>query len=329
MSTLSSGRTELSRRDLETLRNGFGTLVCSRLDDLAVTDVLLNGDGSLFEDREGQGLRHIGTMQAHNALSVINAVAAIAGRIVDRDSPIIESELPIRNARFIGLIPPITAQPSFAIRLPAAKIYTFTDYVNAGIATTQHVAIIENAIKQEQNILVSGGTKSGKTTLLNAVFEALYRIYPNKRIGMIEEVIELQFLQRNVLALRTGDNADHQELLKCLMRTRPDIIVLGEVRDKAALQLIKASNTGHGSVMSTIHANTPQRALGRLEDLCAEATAPGAGLRSQIADAIGIIVGIERFDPATCLPGQPERRLTDIIKVEGMTNETYAYTVLT
>ena len=311
-----SPRTETNRRDLDTLRNSFGPLVCARLDDPAVTDVLLNGDGRLWEDRQGQGLRHIGGMSEHDANSIISLVAALAGRIVNRDATIIEAELPIRNARFIGYIPPITQKPSFAIRLPPTKIYNLANYVADGIATPKQAEVIEQAIAQERNILIAGGTKSGKSTLLNAVLDSLYRVHPNKRIGLIEEIIELQFSLPNVLALRTGANADHQDLLKRLMRSRPDIIVFGEVRDKAALQLVKAANTGHGCVMSTIHADTPFRALSRMEDLCMEAI-PGVNFRSQIADALGIIVGIERFDPE---PDRPERRLTSIIQIEGVEN---------
>ena len=327
MSTLSSARKEIGRRDLETLRNGFGPLVCSRLDDLDVSDVMLNGDGSLFEDRRGTGLARIGSINEYDAQSVINLVAAIAGETTGRGSPIIEAELPIRNARFIGFTPPITAKPSFAIRLPPTKIYTLSDYIENGFATQKQTDVIENAIRQERNILIAGGTKSGKSTLLNAVLEATHRIYPVKRIGLIEEIIELQYAQPNVLALRTGANADHQDLLKRLMRSRPDIIVFGEVRDKAALQLTKAANTGHGSVMSTIHANSPQRALGRMEDLCAEAL-PGVSFRSQIADALDIVIGIERCDPATRKPDQPERRLTSIIQIKGVVNGEYAYDIL-
>ncbi len=185
--------------------------------------------------------------------------------------------------------------------------------------------VIEDAIYREWNILVSGGTASGKTTLLNAVFEATGRIYPKKRICLIEEIVELQFLQSNVLALRTGPAADHQSLLKRLMRTRPDIIAFGEVRDKAAYQLVKAANTGHGSVISTIHASTPRRAPARMEDLCAEAL-PGVDLRSQIADALGMIVGIARIDPADRKAGEPPRRITEIVKVEGVHNGEYVFT---
>jgi type IV secretion system protein TrbB len=325
--TLSFARRETGRRDLETLKSNFGPLIWSRLEDLSVTDVLLNGNGSLFEDREGAGLTCIGTMDEYAATSVINQVAAVAGEIVNRDSPIIEATLPIRGARFIGYVPPITQKPSFAIRLPPSKIYAFTDYVEAKMATPQQIKAIETAIYQEDNILISGGTASGKSTLMNAVLNATSHIYPNKRVGLIEEITELQCTQQNVLALRTGSNADHQDLLKRLMRSRPDILVFGEVRDKAALQLVKAGNTGHGSVLSTIHANSPRRALGRMEDLCAEAL-PGVSVRSQIADVGWVVIGIERIDPDKRVPGGPPRRLTEIIEVKGITNGEYDFVTL-
>lgn len=317
-------RQEIARRDHISLRDSFGPLIWSRLEDPAVTDVMLNGNGTLYEDRSPHGLTAIGTMSEHDAQSIINLVASVAGEIVDRNNPIVEAELPIRNARFIGFIRPIVAKPSFAIRLPPSMIYDLASYVEGGIATQQQVDVLEYAVRAERNILIAGGTASGKTTLMNAVLEAVFRIWPDKRIGLIEEIIELQFKQPNVLALRTGSQADHQDLLKRLMRSRPDIIVFGEVRDKAALQLVKASNTGHGSVMSTVHANTPQEATGRMEDLCAEAL-PGVNVRGQIAAALGIIVGIERIDPAKRKPGQPGRRITEIIEIKGIVDGAFDY----
>ena len=326
MTTLSFARRETGRRDLETLRDRFGTLACSRLDDPEITDLLLN-DGFLFEDRESTGLSYIGAVDDHDAQAAIEMVASFAGEIVNRNSPYIEATLPIRNARFIGYIQPITQKPCFAIRLPAAKIYTFEDYVIAQIATGRQIEILEDAVRKKQNILIAAGTKAGKSTLLNAILEAHNRFHPDMRIGLMEEIVELQYQQRNVLALRTGTDIDHQHILKLLMRSRPDALVVGEVRDKAAMTLVKASNTGHEPVLSTIHANSARAALGRMEDLCGEAL-PGVSVRNQIADALGIIVGIKRIDPADRLPGEPARRITEIIQIEGVTNGNYELSVL-
>jgi|SRR5579859_1261207 len=328
MNTLSFPRLEISRRDTETLRDSFGPLVWSRLEDFDVTDVLLNPDGSLYEDRYPTGLTRIGSMSENDALSIIHLVAAIAGETVVRGSPIVESELPIRNARFIGFIPPVSLKPSFAIRLPPNRIHSLASYVENGFATPRQIEAIETAIYQEQNILISGGTGSGKSTLMNAVLDATHKTYPDKRICIIEEIVELQYARgSNTLALRAGAQMDQQLLLKRLMRARPDIIVFGEVLDRAAMQLIKAANTGHGSVMSTVHASSPRRATGRLEDLCAEAL-PGVSVRSQIADALGIIIGIERTDPAARQAGEPSRRITEIVKVKGTLHGDYDFVTL-
>jgi len=326
MNTLSFARKEVLSRDLISLKDGLGDLVWERLHDVDVFDIMLNGDGALFEDRRGHGLTRIGTINEYDAQSAINIVTAIAGEVVDRKSPIIEAELPVRKARFIGYSPPITAKPSFSIRLPPSKIYTLAEYVADGIATTAQVAVIENAIAAGQNILIAGGTGSGKSTLLNAVLEALSRIHPVKRVCLIEEVIELQCSQANVLALRTGPQADHQDLLMRLMRSRPDVIVFGEVRDEAALQLVKAANTGHDGLMSTLHANSAQDALHRMQDLCAEAE-PG-DFRSQIASAFDLIVGIQRTNAADRKPGDADRRITEIIKLEGFADNAYKFAVL-
>jgi type IV secretion system protein TrbB len=322
-----TNREETNRRDMEALRGNFGPMVCARLDDTEVTDVMLNGDGVLFEDRKGVGLQPIGHMADSDALSIINQIASMAASTVNKDNPVFEGELPIRNARFIAFVPPYVRRPSFSIRLPSPSVYPLADYITAGIATYRQVEVIEDAIYRELNILVSGGTASGKTTLLNAIFDGFRRIHPRKRLCLIEEITEIQCLQPNVLALRTGPAADHQDLLKRLMRCRPDIIALGEVRDKAALQLMKAANTGHGSVISTVHANSPRSAPGRLEDLCAEGL-PGVNLRNQIADALGVIVGISRIDPADRKPGEPERRITEIVKVTGANTDEYVFQTL-
>jgi type IV secretion system protein TrbB len=326
--SLLSARQEITRRDLESLRTNFGLLICARLDDPAVTDVMLNDDGTLYEDRAGAGMSMIGRMHSDDAMAVINLVASTAGEIVNRKNPVFEGELPIRGARFIAFVPPIVARPSFSIRLPATKVFSFDDYVAARIMTRKQADVIEDAIWQEQNILVSGGTKSGKTTLLNAVFLALSEIYPRKRVCLIEEIVELQVQQPNVLRLRTGANVDQQDLLRRLMRCRPDIIGFGEVRDKAAVQLMYAANTGHGAIISTTHANTPRSAPQRIEDLSAAALPPGDSLRRQVAASLGIIVGMSRIDPADLKEGEPERRVTEIIKVEGVENGAYVFSDL-
>lgn len=322
-----SSRDERGRRDLESLRDNLGPLLCSRLDDPLVTDIMLNQDGTLHEDRIGDGMRMIGRMSEHDALAVINLVAATAGSIVNHKEPIFEGELPIRGARFIAWVKPLVPRPAFSIRLPAIRVYSLADYVSDGIMTPEQAETIETAIEREWNILVSGGTKSGKSTLVNAILKCLSEVYPRKRACIIEEIIELQCLQPNTLALRTGPNVDHQDLLKRLMRARPDVIIFGEVRDGAALQLVKASNTGHGSVISTIHSNTARTAPQRMEDLCAEAL-PGVPLQRQIADALGIIVGITRTDPVDLKEGEPERRVSEIIKINGVKDGAYEFTKL-
>lgn len=322
MSTLGAVRTELRRRELDTLTTSFGSRLCTLLKDRTVTDIMLNGDGSLFVKHEGADITEVGTFDENDALTIINLLAALTHTTVGRKAPVIEAELPIRNGRFIGYVRPYVPKPSFVIRLPPSKLYTLDDYVRAGIATEQQAAVLRHAVRKKWNILVAGSTGAGKTTLLNAIIDAVNDTYPALRFGLIEEIIELQYRLKNVLALRTGPDADHQDLLKCLMRSRPEGIIIGEVRDKAALQLIKASNTGHEPVLSTVHANTAFRALGRLEDLCGEAV-PGASFRNQIADAVGLVVGITHTDADERAPGEPERRITEIIKVEGVTNENY------
>lgn len=318
---------ETDRRRLDSVRGHFGPDLCARIEDRDVTDILLNNDGRLFEDRKGVGLQPIGVMSAHDALGIINTIAATFQAVVNHANPIFEGELPIRGARFIAFVPPIVAKPSFSIRIPAPRIYPLADYVADGIMTQDQRDVLEAAIAAGQNILVSGGTGSGKTSLVNALLEALHRHHPAKRVGVIEEIIELQCSNINVLALRTSATVDQQQLLMRLMRGRPDVIVVGEVRDKAALVLVKAANTGHGTILSTIHANSARSACKRMEQLVAEAL-PGVPMREQIADALNIIVSIVQTNPTDRQPGDPERHVTEIVSVEGVENDEVVFTQL-
>jgi type IV secretion system protein VirB11 len=184
--------------------------------------------------------------------------------------------------------------------------------------------VIEQAVRRGDNILVAGGTGSGKTTLVNAVLKALHAIAPAKRVCIIEEIVELQCSLQNTLALRTSANFDQQDLLKRAMRSRPDVIVIGEVRDKAALVLVKAANTGHGSIFSTIHANDAAKACLRMEQLCREGQ-PHVDMRDQIADALGVIVSISRLEPEDRKEGEPTRRVNEIISVIGVKDGEYVF----
>ena len=306
-------RAEIERRLVAAMRQQLGPMVCGRIDDPDVIEIILNADGRLWEDRLGEGMSPIGTMQAVTAESFISVVASTLRASVTRESPILEAELPLRGARFEAMIPPVVPAPIFTIRLKAVKVFTLADYVAGGIMTQRQRAIIEDAVSSRRNILIIGGTTSGKTTLGNAVLAAVAEATPNDRLVILEDTVELQCNAENVVALRATDTVDMQRLLKATMRLRPDRIIVGEVRGGEALSMLKAWNTGHPGGLCTIHANSAVAALTRLEQLVAEATT--GNMRAVIAEAVNLIVPIARTRTA--------RVVNPIMRVEGIHRGEY------
>jgi P-type conjugative transfer ATPase TrbB len=309
-----SPRAEIERRLVSAMRQQLGPIVCDRLDDPEVIEVMLNSDGMVWEDRLGRGMSCIGTMPAVSAESFISTVASTLGTSVTRENSILECELPIRGARFEAMIPPVVPRPIFAIRLKAVRVFSLADYVAAGIMTERQREVIEAAAPARKNILIAGGTGTGKTTLTNAIMLAVSGSSPNDRIVVIEDTVELQCPAKNMVSLRTSDTIDMQRLLKGTMRLRPDRIIVGEVRGAEALAMLKAWNTGHPGGICTVHANSATAALTRIEQLVAETTS--ANMRAVIAEAINLIVPIAKT--ATSRVVQP------ILQVDGLVDGKYS-----
>ena len=316
--TALSPRAEIERRLVTAMRQQLGTEVCDRLDDPQVIEVMLNPDGAVWEDRLGAGMRQIGTMAPVTAESFISTVASTLRASVTREHPILESELPIRGARFEAMIPPVVSAPTFTIRLKAVRVFTLDDYVSAGIMTYPQRVAIREAVASRRNILICGGTASGKTTLGNAVLAATVEAAPNDRLVILEDTVELQCRARNVVALRATDTVDMQRLLRATMRLRPDRIIVGEVRGGEALSMLKAWNTGHSGGFCTVHANSASSALTRIEQLIAEVTA--SDMRAVIGEAVDLIVPIAKT--AT------NRVVNPIIAVEGFHGGQYVLSTL-
>jgi len=218
--------------------------------------------------------------------------------------------LPETGERFEGLLPPVVTAPAFAIRKPAVAVFTLDDSVAAGILTVAQAEGLRNAVRNRQNILVAGGTSTGKTTLTNALLAEIAKTAD--RVVLIEDTRELQCKSANLVALRTKDGvASLSDLVRSSLRLRPDRIPIGEVRGAEALDLLKAWGTGHPGGVGTIHAGTALGALRRLEQLIQEAviTVP----RELIAETIDVIA---------VLSGRgADRRLTELARVDGLTTE--------
>ena len=295
------------------LQDALGDQLCVALDDPTVVEIMLNPDGKLFIERLGHGIAPAGEMLAATAEIVIGSVAHALNSEADDEQPIISGELPIGGHRFEGLLPPVVRGPTFTIRRRASKLIPLDDYVSARVMTATQADIIRNAVASKLNIVISGGTGSGKTTLANAVIAEIADTAPEDRLLVLEDTAEIQCAGENVVALHTSDSVDMARLLKSTMRLRPDRIIVGEVRDGAALTLLKAWNTGHPGGVATIHANSAESALRRLEQLTAEASQQP--MQDVIGEAVDLIVSIERT---------PKGRIVrDVLHVESFSGDRY------
>lgn len=305
--------TEHDRRIKEKLKRELGPKICEMLEDDRVIEIMLNPDGTLWVERLGENMKQVGTMPSAQAESLMGTVASTLRTQITAQNPILECELPIDGSRFEALIPPVVAGPTFTIRKKAVQIFTLEDYVTSGIMTPEQATAIKDAVTSRMNILVVGGTGTGKTTLTNAIIDCMAELSPDDRIAIIEDTGELQCKAKNAVTMRAVDHVDMTRLLKATMRLRPDRILVGEVRDGAALALLKAWNTGHPGGAATVHANNASAGLIRIEQLVAEVSQ--ASMQTLIAEAVNLIVSIEKTSQG--------RRIKEVVKVLGFDGTIY------
>ncbi|SFD98255.1 type IV secretion system protein VirB11 [Salipiger profundus] len=290
------------------LRTALGPAIAGFLDDPMTVEVMLNPDGRLWIDRLSEGLADSGkTLSAADGERIVRLVAHHVGVEVHNLSPRVSAELPETGERFEGLLPPVVAAPAFAIRKPAVAVFSLEDYVAAGIMTLMQAEALRQAVATRANILVAGGTSTGKTTLTNALLAEVAKT--SDRVVIIEDTRELQCAAPNLVAMRTKDGvANLSDLVRSSLRLRPDRIPIGEVRGAEALDLLKAWGTGHPGGIGTIHAGSGIGALRRLEQLIQEAvvTVP----RAMIAETIDLVAVLAGRGSA--------RRLAELACVEGL-----------
>ena len=313
--TVQPTQSEARSRGARMLRTALGSSIAAWLDDPAVIEVMLNPDGRLWLDRLGEGISDTGlSLTAADGERIVRLVAHHVGVEVHARSPRVSAELPEGGERFEGLLPPVVTAPAFAIRKPAVAVFTLDHYAAAGIMRPDAAIALRQGVEARANILVAGGTGSGKTTLVNALLAEVAKTAD--RIVLIEDTRELQCAAPNLVAMRTKDGVvSLSDLVRSSLRLRPDRIPIGEVRGAEALDLLKAWGTGHPGGIGTIHAGTALGALRRMEQLIQEAvvTVP----RALLAETIDIIAVLVRDGHG--------RRLAELARVEGLDAATGDY----
>jgi type IV secretion system protein TrbB len=307
-----SAATSLDRR-IRMLRTAMGPAIARALEDPEVVEVLLNPDGSLWLDRLGTGRAPTGlTITPADAERIIRLVAAHVHAEVHAGMPILSAELPETGERFEGVLPPVVRAPAFAIRKRAVGRISLDAYVADSILSAEQAEFLRQAVRDRQNILIAGGTSTGKTTLANALLDEVAAT--GDRVIVLEDTVELQCTADDHVPLRTRRGVvSMAELVRSTLRLRPDRVVVGEVRGPEALDLLKVWGTGHPGGIATIHAGSAQGALMRLEQLILEVAVTPP--RALIAEAVNVIVFIAGRGRA--------RRVQEIARVTGFDSQGY------
>jgi type IV secretion system protein VirB11 len=309
---LSPQATSLDRR-IRMLRTGMGPEIAQALEDPDVVEIMLNPDGSLWIDRLSSGRAPMGiSLSAADGERIIRLVAAHVRTEVHSGKPLLTAELPETGERFEGALPPVAPGPAFALRKRAVGVIHLDDYVTDGILTAVQAAFLRQAVRDRLNILIAGGTSTGKTTLANALLAEIAST--GDRVIILEDTVELQCAARDHVPLRTRAGVvSMAELVRSTLRLRPDRVIVGEVRGGEALDLLKAWGTGHPGGIATVHAGSAEGALFRLEQLILEVAVTPP--RALIAEAVDVIIYIAGRGRA--------RRIQDIARVVGYDDRGY------
>lgn len=305
----------MAARALGKLRRDMGERLLEALEDERTVEIMLNADGKLWQERLGEPMRCIGFMPRAQSEAMIKTVAGFHGLEVTRDQPMLEAEFPLDGSRFAAQLPPVVTAPTFALRKKAVALMELDDYVRSGVMTATQKDAIAEAVRAHQNILVVGGTGSGKTTLVNAIIQQMVQCDPKERVFIIEDTGEIQCSAENFVQYHTTPKVGMTGLLRASLRMRPDRILVGEVRGPEALDLLMAWNTGHEGGAATLHANNAVAGLSRLAMLVSMHADAPAQIEPLIGDCVHLIVHIERSGHG--------RRINQIARVNGYADGKY------
>lgn len=305
----------VQRRESDVLKNAMGHVILNALDNPSVVEVMVNADGCIWLDHIGQGRENTGSVLSYEKRdAILKLIANHTGETITPQSPQLSATLPQTGERFQGLCPPLVSAPAFTIRKRPEIVFTLDDYLEQGKISHAHKTNLEEAVRARKNILIAGGTGSGKTTFANALLAQ--EAFCEERIVLIEDTPELQCSaldKISMLTKRTEPPVTMRDLVMTTLRMRPDRIIVGEVRDGSALDMLKAWNTGHPGGIATIHANSAYDALGRIEDLIGEVVQKIP--HRAIASAINIIVFMTRSPTGPIVQ--------DVLEVKGYEDGRY------
>ena len=299
---------------ISAFRRAMGPLVLDTLNEPKVVEVMANPDGSLWVDRVGKGMTQIGSMKSDDADAIIRFVAHHMGQTADGNHPTVSGTLPGTGERFEGTLPPIVIGACFSIRKPPGFIYKIEQYIEQGFMTHTQARIVREAVREKSNLFVSGGTGTGKTTFLNTILAEPGFVCD--RVLILEDTQELRSSSPNAVRMFTisgNPEATLAQLVKKSLRMRPDRIVVGEVRGGEALDMLNAMNTGHEGSLTTLHANSAEDALHRLEDMIGMVSV-NIPYRS-IASAVDLVIHLERSEIG--------RRIGSMCRVKDYCNGKY------
>lgn len=311
-----SGQERIRKR----LIRDLGADVMALFSAPTTTELMLNADGRLWIERLGGRIEPAGAIPLHRAEAIIRGVAGYHGKEARKTTPLLEAEFPLEGARFAAQLPPVVPAPTFAIRKRAVAIFELQDYVSSEAMTEPQLATIRAAIAAKRNILVIGGTGSGKTTLVNAIIHAVVAHAPDERLVIIEDTGEIQCAAENSIQYRTSPEISMTALLRATLRMRPDRILVGEVRGPEALDLLMAWNTGHEGGAATLHANNAAAGLTRLSTLInMHPDSPDPLERDRmIGEAVHLIVHIARTP-------EGRRKVVEVLEVGGFADGMFGF----
>ena len=311
---------ESDARDMASLKRALGQTLLDALSDPQTKDVSLNDDGRVWQERIGERMRCIGKIDPTTAMNIVRRIAGSVRKEITRSQPLLECDLPLDGSRVAAQIPPVVPVPTLSIRKHASEIFTITQYVDTRVMTPKQADALLRAISDHDNILVLGGTGSGKTTLVNALISAMVDNDPLERIVVIEDSRELQCAAQNVVRFCATKQVSIRELLRATMRMRPDRILVGEVRGPEALSLLMALNSGHPGGCATLHANSSRAGLSKLAMMVSMDPESPEPIEPLIAEALPVLVHIEKAAAGW--------KLREILKVDGYDDRKYQTTRL-